>query len=216
MKYKVFAASVFCVVILVSCGENEGGGPRIEAAKPSLPAVSTPPTTANSPVLPAGNPVAPIIATAKLNPAHGQPGHRCDIGVGSPLPEAAASNVKLPTATAPVLNTPVQNTTAPVVQSPPATTVAAGLNPAHGQPGHRCDIAVGQPLNSKPEEKNQATTTTPSPVVTAPVLNTPLIQPQANKTAPGLNPAHGQPGHRCDIAVGQPLNSIAKKDSLKK
>jgi hypothetical protein len=26
-------------------------------------------------------------------------------------------------------------------------------------------------------------------------------------TAPGMNPAHGQPGHRCDIPVGQPLNS---------
>jgi hypothetical protein len=28
-----------------------------------------------------------------------------------------------------------------------------------------------------------------------------------NPTAPTLNPAHGQPGHRCDIAVGKPLNA---------
>ena len=26
-------------------------------------------------------------------------------------------------------------------------------------------------------------------------------------TAPGMNPPHGQPGHRCDIAVGAPLAS---------
>ncbi len=26
-------------------------------------------------------------------------------------------------------------------------------------------------------------------------------------TAPGMNPPHGQPGHRCDIAVGAPLDS---------
>jgi hypothetical protein len=28
------------------------------------------------------------------------------------------------------------------------TTVLGGINPAHGQPNHRCDIAVGAPLNS--------------------------------------------------------------------
>src|SRR6188474_1027285 len=32
----------------------------------------------------------------------------------------------------------------------------------------------------------------------------PPVQP---KTAEGMNPPHGQPGHRCDIAVGAPLNS---------
>jgi hypothetical protein len=221
MKYIAFAVSVFSVVILGSCGENEAGGPRIEAAKPNLPALSTPSTTANSATLPApgNNPTAPIIASAKLNPAHGQPGHRCDIAVGAALPaEGSAPNLKLPTPAAPVLNTPVQNITTPavpVVQPAATTTAASGLNPAHGQPGHRCDIAVGQPLNSKPQAKNQATTI-PSPVVTAPALDTPLIQPQTNTTAAGLNPAHGQPGHRCDIAVGQPLNSVAKKDSVKK
>lgn len=51
------------------------------------------------------------------------------------------------------------------------------LNPAHGEPGHRCDIPVGKPLNSKPEKKLSG----------------------------NLNPAHGQPGHRCDLPVGAPL-----------
>jgi hypothetical protein len=70
------------------------------------------------------------------------------------------------------------------------------LNPAHGQPGHRCDIAVGAPLNSKPAPQN---------AVPATISTTPA--PQNAAVAPGMNPAHGQPGHRCDIAVGAPLNS---------
>ncbi|MCF8714506.1 hypothetical protein JM658_06640 [Joostella atrarenae] len=63
----------------------------------------------------------------------------------------------------------------------PQNTTASGMNPAHGQPGHRCDIAVGAPL-------------------TAPVDGSLL-----NINGTTLNPAHGQPGHRCDIAVGAPL-----------
>jgi hypothetical protein len=88
----------------------------------------------------------------------------------------------------------------------PATTVttAPGMNPAHGQPGHRCDIAVGAPLNSP------ATKTTTTPATTNPAV-TSTITPTAVTTTTGMNPAHGQPGHRCDIAVGAPLNSPATK-----
>lgn len=101
-----------------------------------------------------------------------------------------------------------KKTAAPVVQNTatnPNTVLGdtKGLNPPHGQPGHRCDIAVGAPLNSAPAQQGQTvqvnqsqqqqvvTTTTAAPV----------------KTAKGMNPPHGQPGHRCDIAVGAPLNS---------
>lgn len=31
--------------------------------------------------------------------------------------------------------------------------------------------------------------------------------PTGYATAPGMNPPHGQPSHRCDIPVGAPLNS---------
>jgi hypothetical protein len=205
MKHILFAASVFCIITLGSCGENEAGGPRLEASKPNLPALSTPSSiTTNSPASPAGYPAAPIIASTRLNPAHGQPGHRCDIAVGAALPpEGSAPNLKLPTPTAPILNKPVQNTTTPVVQPQAGAAVAAGLNPAHGQPGHRCDIPVGQPLNSKPPPSNQ-TATTVTPPTTTPLKPDTLF-------AKGLNPAHGYPGHRCDIAVGQPLNSAPKK-----
>jgi len=55
------------------------------------------------------------------------------------------------------LNGPTINSTPSLPTTPalsplaaPAKAVAPGMNPAHGQPGHRCDIAVGQPLNSKP------------------------------------------------------------------
>ncbi len=82
-------------------------------------------------------------------------------------------------------------------------TTAPGLNPAHGQPGHRCDIAVGAPLNS-PAAKPAAQTVSPTTV-------TQTATPTPAKTAPGMNPPHGQPGHRCDIAVGAPLNSPATK-----
>ena len=70
----------------------------------------------------------------------------------------------------------------------------AGLNPPHGEPGHRCDIAVGAPLNS-PAGNTQ------NQIQMQPVQNT----AESVKVADGLNPPHGQPGHRCDIAVGAPL-----------
>lgn len=87
---------------------------------------------------------------------------------------------------------------------------AVALNPPHGQPGHRCDIEVGQPLNSAASSSAQ------------PVMTTPAVQPQMapqsptanpplpNSITPGngqakINPPHGQPGHRCDVAVGAAL-----------
>ena len=87
-----------------------------------------------------------------------------------------------------------------------APSVVAAVNPAHGQPNHRCDIAVGAPLNSASNKS------------VAPVGQT-NVQPQATQTitskismpklvtAKGMNPPHGENGHRCDIAVGAPLSS---------
>jgi hypothetical protein len=91
----------------------------------------------------------------------------------------------------------------PTVNAPVQT---AGMNPAHGQPGHRCDIAVGEPLNSPVAKTTAAPTTTTTTVTPAAVTSA-----ATTKTAPGMNPAHGQPGHRCDISVGAPLNSPAAK-----
>jgi hypothetical protein len=116
-----------------------------------------------------------------------------------PAPPVVPSNQQ------PVNNTPPATTvtTVPATTQQTATnnstTTAKGMNPAHGQPGHRCDIPVGAPLNSKPQTQN--TTTNPQQVVVTPQ------QTSQVKTAPGMNPPHGQPNHRCDIAVGAPLNS---------
>ena len=98
---------------------------------------------------------------------------------------------------------PASVTTPQQMPAQPVTTTAPGMNPPHGQPGHRCDIAVGAPLNSAPSKP--ATVTTPQ-VVTSPTATT-----AKTVTAPGMNPPHGEPGHRCDIAVGAPLNSPASK-----
>lgn len=121
--------------------------------------------------------------------------------------------------------TPVQH--APQTVQPAATTstpaaanrTASGVNPPHGQPGHRCDIAVGAPLSSPlPNAGNQPIKTstitsngqvTPgAPVKVTTTNNNPatptLLQPQQDTPA-GMNPPHGQPGHRCEIAVGAPL-----------
>jgi len=87
-------------------------------------------------------------------------------------------------------------TTAPAATAPaatqnqaatPSSTVA--LNPPHGEPGHRCDIEVGAPLDGTPK----------------PNLNVPSFTPSTSTVAPGLNPPHGQPGHDCGIPVGAPL-----------
>ena len=114
-------------------------------------------------------------------------------------------------------------TTSPVTDGPGMTAPAAqgqtaGLNPAHGEPGHRCEIAVGAPLNSP-----AGAAPAPTQVVTPPsgALSTPGGSPAptitsspapvqapaatVTPTAEGMNPPHGQPGHDCAIPVGSPL-----------
>lgn len=94
---------------------------------------------------------------------------------------------------------------------PPAPTEALEdmeLNPAHGQPGHRCDIPVGQPLDGSGQQtQTNNTTQQQSPVIknngSVPVNS----DNNTNTSTDGaVNPAHGQPGHRCDIPVGAPLD----------
>ena len=92
---------------------------------------------------------------------------------------------------APAPNTVESNNTADQKTAPSGTADSKALNPAHGQPGHRCDIPVGAPLNG--------TTTTPTSGVPLNNTGTP-VQLSSN-----INPAHGQPGHRCDVKVGDPL-----------
>ena len=211
-KFALFA--LIAVPTFVSCSENEQTAESVQSYNTvSIDTVSTRKTGPDSSFIKsllqrsasAGSVTGLPQNTSqngsngvKLNPAHGQPGHQCEIAVGAPLNSKAI----------PINTTPIQTITTatpplPVTTAQPVTQkAAAGINPAHGQPNHRCDIAVGAPLNSKPVSNNA----TPAIVSTAspsPVITTPPVQ----KVAKGMNPAHGQPGHRCDIAVGAPLNS---------
>ncbi len=45
----------------------------------------------------------------------------------------------------------------------------------------------------------------PAPVQEGAPSNIQATPAADGTTAPGMNPPHGQPGHRCDIAVGAPL-----------
>lgn len=95
----------------------------------------------------------------------------------------------------------------------PATTGGSPkLNPPHGEPGHVCEIAVGEPLDGsgKPGNENQ------NIQIVQPGMNggstfstmppgSPVNSAPASGGSGRLNPAHGEPGHVCEIPVGQPL-----------
>jgi uncharacterized protein YvpB len=98
-----------------------------------------------------------------------------------------------------------------IVQAQSAES-APVLNPKHGLPGHRCDIAVGAPLNAAPTAvmpNLNMTQQAKEPAISLPQQQTTtssIAMPQ-QQAGQKLNPKHGEPGHRCDIAVGAPLNS---------
>jgi len=141
-----------------------------------------------------------------LNPAHGEPGHDCSIAVGAPLKASTRATAATPQPQ------PVQTVSQPTAtitntaQAAVATVDSKGqkLNPAHGQPGHDCAIAVGAPLNSK-ATKVVSAATTPKVNVAQPAATTTSTVPVLNEKGQRLNPAHGQPGHKCEVAVGAPL-----------
>ena len=177
-----------------------------------------------------------ILATVIIGMISCNPGSSGDKTAPATIttPTAPASNSTAPAVTTPtgtnstVTTSPITTTTAnpaPAATSP-TTTNSGALNPAHGQPGHRCDIAVGAPLNSSPTDYKKSAGSTPQTITTSPqtvttspqtvtpnipsISTAPIISPSTSVSttpATGLNPAHGQPGHRCDISVGAPLNS---------
>ncbi len=122
-----------------------------------------------------------------LNPAHGEPGHRCEIAVGAPLSSA-------PTGASP--------TTTPAGASP--TITPSGASPTITPSGptqlpNAQQGSVTQPVQFQTGPAGSAPTT----ITTAPSA-TPGGAP-TTVTAPGMNPPHGQPGHDCAVAVGAPL-----------
>jgi hypothetical protein len=189
------------LVTIFACGNSEAESEPQTSQSPNLslsPLLNS--DTANAIQNQTGiiaSPDESVKTTVKLNPEHGQPGHRCDIAVGAPLDSKPVQAINA-NATTDINNQPVTVNSQPAPQK-----VAPGMNPSHGQPGHRCDIAVGAPLDSKPVQTNNAVAKTDSGSQSVTVNS----QPTPQKVAPGMNPSHGQPGHRCDIAVGAPLDS---------
>lgn len=81
-----------------------------------------------------------------------------------------------------------------------ATTLPPGsVNPPHGEPGHRCDIPVGAPLDGSQPQKQMKVTPAENKI------EMPPANPGNTGPKPEKNPEHGQPWHRCDIKVGDPL-----------
>lgn len=239
MRQILFFSTIISLAVIAGCGtkpdQNATDGSAVNSPidvnklspNPSPAINSSQPITTPNISTPVNVPVQSQATanTAGLNPAHGQPGHRCEIPVGAPLNSAPSTAATTPK---PANQNQVITTSAPTVTSTAATTpvkVAAGMNPSHGQPGHRCDIAVGAPLNSAPAATTTTTTPSATPSVNSNVtpgsispsiINTTITTPTTTtttaastpvKVAKGMNPSHGQPGHRCDIAVGAPLNS---------
>jgi hypothetical protein len=134
--------------------------------QPMLPSVANEPSQTQNPNvpvsgqasnLPPGSSQPVTTGSSKLNPPHGEPGHRCDLAVGAPLDMASqatalpnSNNSMTPTITPVQNSSPSFSPTPSPQQVPPAASSSAKVNPPHGEPGHRCDLAVGAPLDLAP------------------------------------------------------------------
>lgn len=88
----------------------------------------------------------------------------------------------------------------------PGASGEIALNPEHGMLGHRCEIPVGAPLNSAAGLQPTVST---QPAAQQPAAGPTISQPVKPNTSTKvrLNPAHGEPGHDCNIPVGEPLKN---------
>jgi len=192
MKLKLYtAAGLIAIAGMVSCGGNNDK----EVVDKSIIPVGTDTTPVQTAL---SNTAAPNQITI---PGATAPANTTVIPgtVNPPVTVTQPQTVTMNPQNNPVITNPQTITQTAAAQ----TTTAAGMNPAHGEPGHRCDISVGAPLNSKPAPP---ATVQPAPVTAQPQVTMKEV-PTTTKTAPGMNPPHGEPGHKCEIAVGAPLNS---------
>lgn len=192
MKLKLYtAAGLIAIAGLVSCG---GDSDKDVVDKSIIPAGSD--TTPAQPAVTSATIPGQVTIPGTTAPAAGTtviPGN-VNVPAGTTQPQTVTMNPQ---------NNAIVTNPQMITQTAAQTATAPGMNPPHGQPGHRCDISVGAPLNSKPAPAQPTTVSTApqQPAVTMKEVPTPT------KTLPGMNPPHGEPNHRCDIAVGAPLNS---------
>jgi hypothetical protein len=168
-----------------------------------------------------------LLVSVMVGCADGAPDYNVTVSNAmSPTHDGSAGN-----STAPISITNATNNSNTTLTNITSTS----LNPAHGKPGHRCDIPVGQPLNSSPIKRlvfnplnvksvdlalnpphgqphHRCDIAVGQPLNSKPPLpNSPATTTTTTTNTAGLNPKHGEPGHRCDIPVGQPLNSKPAK-----
>lgn len=79
----------------------------------------------------------------------------------------------------------------------PVAEEGVKVNPAHGLPGHRCDLPVGAPLTA-----SAGSTSNPTPTSQLPSTS---VSPIRVDQTPTVNPPHGEPGHDCTVPVGAKL-----------
>lgn len=208
MKISINALGLIVAASFSSCGNPPDYNYSNSQSKPLVFPSNKQENVQSTPIFPSAVPATSLQSSVGLNPAHGQAGHRCDITVGAPLNTAAPASAQQQQ---PLVSQPrVQAPAVVLPSSGPATSSksSAGLNPAHGMKGHRCDISVGAPLSTP--APTAATQKQPAvniqPVASSPTAMFPTLSPDTSaKGTVRLNPAHGQPGHDCKVAVGQPL-----------
>ncbi|MEJ7671620.1 MAG: hypothetical protein WKF59_02640 [Chitinophagaceae bacterium] len=135
MNSKIFLPFALLIFGSAACKNNNSVDPEFtydsglttqstdifkESSKITLPGIKTDEKNQTTVVSPSAN-LNSNDANKVLNPAHGQPGHRCEIAVGAPLNNTPAS----------ITN---QNQTAAVLASPKSNDINKPVNPAHGQP----------------------------------------------------------------------------------
>jgi len=151
---------------------------KTETTTTETPAANDVSNVTTTPAPAATQTATPTGQAPKLNPPHGQPFHRCEIAVGAPLDGSA----------------PAQGTTsAPVQQNAPKSFFKTVQSEQQANPT--------QPVATAPAPTKQVTPAQQVKPTATPASTT------ANATGPKPknNPAHGQPHHRCDIKVGDPL-----------
>jgi hypothetical protein len=75
--------------------------------------------------------------SAAVDPPHGQPGHKCDVGANANLSTAAPKPMPQ---TAPTLQgLPVMPQNNPIKSATIPSGSSGKVNPPHGQPGHVCN-----------------------------------------------------------------------------
>ncbi|RYE22532.1 MAG: hypothetical protein EOP51_13010 [Sphingobacteriales bacterium] len=142
---RIFPIAVVALLTGFTIGCQSQAGEEEYVPTPAVnaaPVTTTDSGTTALPALPPVLPQVPLTNTAgrpAVNPAHGLPFHDCALEVGAPFPTSGQQ----PAFGAPAQSLPPSGMQ-PVLPSAPA---GVRLNPEHGKPGHRCEIAVGAPLS---------------------------------------------------------------------